>query len=139
MAAAAEDLAGWAVGDHDALAQEDDPLREGGGELGVVGRDHHGRAAVRELADARGERVLVQPVHAAGRLVEEDHRGRLAREHDLERQALALTSRQVARVRVRALAQAGRGHSVGADLAGDVLVHEIVGRVLQEQRDVTRA
>ena len=39
VAAAAEDLGRRPVGDQLALTEQHDPVREGGGELGVVGRD----------------------------------------------------------------------------------------------------
>ena len=53
---------------------------------------------LRQLAQVCGERVLVEAVHAAGRLVEADHGGRLALQDDGEREPLALAAGQVARV-----------------------------------------
>ena len=81
------------------------------GELGVVGRDEHRAALAGELAQMRRERVLVAAVHAAGRLVEADHRWRLALQDDREREPLALAAGEVARV---AVGEARRGRRPGA-------------------------
>src|ERR1700754_2183494 len=73
--AAGEDLGARAVGDHDAVAEEDDALGELGGELDVVGGDEDGGALRGKAVDEGDEIVLAAAVHAAGRLVEGDEAG----------------------------------------------------------------
>ena len=62
-----------------------------------------------ELAQVGGERLLVRAVHAAGRLVEADDGGRLALQHDREREPLALAAGEVARVAVGESVEPGAG------------------------------
>ena len=62
----------------------------------------------------RGELGLRGPVHAPRRLVEREHRGRLAAaEHDRQREALALAAGEVARVALGERAEPG-GSSAAA-------------------------
>src|SRR5690242_5230728 len=70
--AAGEDLGARAVGDHDAVAEQDDALGELGGELDVVGGDDDRGALRGEALNQRVEVLLAAPVHTAGRLVEGD-------------------------------------------------------------------
>ena len=91
---------------------------------------------VGELARAGGEGVLVQAVHSSRRLVEQHHGGGVARQHDLQRQALALAAGQVARVRLLAAGQPGRSHAGHARVLDGVAVHEVVARVLEQERDL---
>ena len=57
--------------------------------------------AAASSASARRQRLLVDAVHPARRLVEQDGRDGPRRQHDLEREPLALAAGQVARVRAR--------------------------------------
>ena len=101
MPASREHIFGRAVRDHHALPEQHDARRQRGGELGVVRGDHDRGAPIGELSDPGGQRVLVEPVHPAGRLVQENDgierggvagRPRVPREHDLQCEALALTA-----------------------------------------------
>src|SRR5262249_21916843 len=107
-------------------------------ELGVVSGHDHRRALLRQLVEAQRERLLARAVHAAGGLVEADHRTRPAGQHDLEREPLALAAGEVARVRIAAAAEP-RAHESGLTrLLTRVLVDQVVARVLEQQRDLAR-
>src|ERR1700750_3161971 len=86
--AAGEDLGARAIGDHDAVAEEDDALGELGGELDVVGGDEDG-------GTLRGEAGDAVAVEAAG-------------EGDREGEALALAAGEVARIGVDRVLHADR-------------------------------
>ena len=87
-----------------------------------MGGDEHRAPPLGELAQAVGERVLVGAVHAARRLVEADDGRRLALEHDLQREPLALAAGEVARVAVGERAEAG-----GLELGGGQLLPHPLG------------
>ncbi len=77
-------------------------------------------------------------VHPAGGLVEQ-HRGtRVAGQHHLERETLALAAREVARVGGLAAGQAGGGHAGGPGVVHGVLVDQVVAGVLEQQRHLAR-
>ena len=127
-----------AVGDRRAVGEQHDPLGERGDELGVVGRDEHGGV---ETAEQGGEVVLAAAVHARGS-ARRGTRPRAARppvtEHDRERQPLLLAAGQVARMAIAAKPSGSRptrsSAAAGAS-CGDRLVDQVVGRVLEQQRD----
>ncbi len=88
-----------------AVAEQHDPLGEGGGELDVVGGDEEAGAAAGEVADQVDQVGLAGAVHTAGRLVEGDQARQLvavhaARQGDRQCQPLALAAGEVARVGV---------------------------------------
>ena len=133
--ATGEDLGRRAVGDHRALSEQHDPLGERGHELGVVGRDQHRRV---ELAQQRGELVLAPrsiPRVGSSRHTTAGGRGSLV-EHDREREPLLLPARQVARVAAGERGRrARRSRARRRGLLRDPLVDQVVGRVLEQQRD----
>ena len=92
------------------------------------------RPRPRARAGARRARRLWPRSMPAGRLVEADHRGRLAAQHDREREPLALAAGEVARVAVGEVREAGGLERVGGELVADALVQEVVAGVLQQQR-----
>ena len=108
------------------------------GELGVVGGDEHGGARRGELAQPVRERLLVAAVHAARRLVEQDGGGRLALQHDRQREPLALAAGEVARVAVGERAEAGRLERRGRKLLPHALGDQVVAGVLEQQRRPAR-
>src|ERR1700754_274169 len=92
--AAGEDLGARAVGDHDAVAEEDDAPGELGGELDVIGGDQGRGAARGEAVEQRDPVALTAALHPPGRLVEGDQPGDAvavepAGEGDREGEALA--------------------------------------------------
>ena len=103
---------GRAVGDHDAVAEQDDALGEGGGELDVVGGDDHRRRRAPASRSIRLDEVaLAGAVHPPGRLVERDQPGQPlalhpARQGDRQRQPLPLAAGEVAGVGVDRVLQA---------------------------------
>ena len=92
-----------------------------------------------ELGGAGGQLVLVDAVHPARGLVEQHHRRGLARQHHLQREALALAAREVARIGGLASRQAGARHAGHAGVLDRVVVHQVVARVLEQQRHLARA
>ena len=86
-----------------------------------------------------GERVLVAAVHAARRLVEADHGGRLALQDDREREPLALAAGEVARVAVGECGEAGGLERLGGQLLPHPLGDQVVAGVLQQQRHAPAA
>ena len=131
--AAGQHLGGRRVGHRPAVAEQDRAIGPRRRELGVVGGDEHRGTARRQLAQPRREPRAVRPVHAARRLVEADGHRRLAgREHQLEREPLALAAGDVARMAVGE--RAGPRHVVA-----DAVVQEVVAGVLQQQRHAARA
>ena len=146
--AAGEDLGARAVGDHDAVAEQDDAGRELGGELDVMGGDDDRGPLRGEAVDQGDEVLLVAAVHAAGRLVEGDQAGDAvavepAGEGDREGEALALAAGEVARVGVDRVLHADRAEGGESDCAGqlvaDPLADQEVARVLGEQRHLLGA
>ena len=139
VAAAGEHLARRAVRDHHALAEQDDAIGERGGELRVVRGHHHRRSGLGELAGARGQLVLVDPVHprvgssssttAAGSPASTTSSARRWRSPPERSRGLA-ASRP---------GQAGVGHARHAGVIHGVVVHEVVARVLEQQRHRARA
>ena len=102
-------------------------------------RHEHRGAFVRQVVEPFDQPVLPRAVHAAGGFVETGHGRRRAAEHDLKRQPLTLTAREVIRVRVPAFRQARRLQAIGIDLLVSSLVEQVVARVLHQQRDLTAA
>src|SRR5882757_9333335 len=120
--AAGEDLGARAVGDTDAVTEQDDAGSERGGELDIVGGDEDGGALRGEALDEGDEVVLAAAVHAAGRLVEGDEAGdavaiEAAGEGDREGEALALAAGEVARIGVNRVLEADRTQGGEAGLA----------------------
>ena len=81
----------------------------------------------------------MDPVHPPSGLVEQHHRRGIAGEHHLEREALALAAGEVARIGRLAAGQAGARHARHAGVVHGVVVHEVVARVLEQQRHGARA
>src|SRR6476620_11759879 len=68
--AAGEDLGRRPVGDDDPVAEQHNPLGEGGGELDVVGGDDYASPGASEPLDQLLKIVLASSVHAPRWLVE---------------------------------------------------------------------
>src|ERR1700742_3407043 len=133
--AAGEDLGARAVGDHDAVAEEDDALGGLGGELDVVRGDEDGGALRGEAVDEGDEVVLAAAVHAAGRLVEGDEAGdavavEAAGGGAREGEALALAAGEVARVGVDRVLHADRAQSGEAGGAGELIADALADEVV---------
>ena len=110
----AQDFGGGAVGDHLALAHEDDAIGEGGGQFHVVRDEDDGHAPAAPFFEQRDQFLLGQVVEAARRFVEQEDGGQ--RDGDGgEGHALAFAHAQVARV--------------GAGLAGEAQAAQKVERV----------
>ena len=91
------DLGGGAVGHDLAVGEDDDAGRDLGGQLDVVGGEHHAVAVGGEVAQRGDQALLGGVVEAARGLVEQQHRGR-GGEHHGEREREALPLGEVARV-----------------------------------------
>ncbi len=140
--AAGEDLGGGAVGDDDAIAEQDDALGEGRGELDVVGGDENAGAAAGEFVDQLDQILLAGAVHAAGWLVEGDKSREfvavgVAGEGDRQGETLPLTTREVTRVGIDCLLQTDRLESrdpcVSRQLVTHPLTDEVVAGVLGQK------
>src|SRR5438067_9199146 len=92
--AVAERLAGCPVGQHPAPAQRRHHVAGLGGEVDVVGDQTDRRAVAAERAEKLCQRELAKPVHAPGRLVQEQEI-RAAHGDRGDRQALALAAGQI--------------------------------------------
>ena len=108
------------VGDGAAVAEQDHAGGERRRELGVVGGDDAGAQL-----QALGEGVAPGRIHPAGGLVEQQQFG-VGVEHELQRRPLPLAAGDVARV--------ARGELGAGDVGADRLVHQVIARVLGEQR-----
>ncbi len=128
------------VGDHASLREQHRTVGEVSGELGVVRGDQHRAARRGALAQPAREQTLGRAVHPACRLVQREHRrGLLAAEHDREREALALSAGEVARMARGEIRQPDKRERRRGRLGVDALVQEVIARVLQQQRDAARA
>ena len=99
-----------------------------------MGGHEHRAPAPGQLAEVGREHLLVGAVHAARGLVQADDRGRLALQHDRERETLALAAGEVARVAVGECAEAGLRERGRGELLPHALGDEVVPRVLHQQR-----
>ena len=102
-----EHVTGVALGDDLAVAEHDGAGRAPRRELDVVGGEHDRAAGCGVLRDRAVERGARRGVHAARRLVEQEHR-RAADRDRRDRDALALAAREAARVAVGEVVQAER-------------------------------
>jgi len=138
MPSPAEDALSRSVGEHFARAQQQRSLGEARGEFGVVGGDHHGRAALGDLAQQLCELELAGLVHPAGRLVQQQNR-RLGLGDDRQSESLALAAGEVARIALEEVPEAEALERREWRLVGDALVDQVVVRVLQQQRHLAFA
>ena len=143
VGAAGEDLGRRAVGDHARRRRAAPPGRRT--RPRTRGRGWRRSRRRRSSRSSARELVLAPAVHAPRRLVEADDRaaarGSRVAEHDREREPLLLAAREVARM---AVGERGSPSPTVASAAGEAssrtaLVDQVVARVLEQQRDPSRA
>ena len=98
-----------------------------------MGRDQDGGIARREVLGPRHERVLAGPVEPARRLVQtdeprEDAVSAPSSHHDRQREPLALTAREVARIRGGGPIEAHRLQRGRAGFPGQLVPHPLADK-----------